>query len=129
MENDCKNIQLSDCEQCIHFCVCSCYSPRDRLTKKYDYCCAEFEGCTEWFHLPCRVGDIVYKLWYVPCHLGETYPDSYSCEGCMDECDIKKSITEYKVPNIEFIVNELIHGSDIYFLTFEEAERSMRNIE
>lgn len=117
---------MTDCDQCVHWCVCSCYNLRDRITQRYDYCCAEFKDCSEWLHLPCKVGDIVYKLWYVPCHLGETYPDSSGCIGCMDKCDIKKVITEYKVPNIEFIVNVLMHDSNVYFLTLEEAEKALR---
>lgn len=40
--------------------------------------------------LPCKVGDTVYKVWYAPCHNGETYPDSCGCDGCCDICDIQK---------------------------------------
>ena len=78
--------------------------------------------------LPCKVGDIVYKLWYTPCHNGETYPDSYGCEGCYDECDIKKVITEYKVPSLRFIVNELMNDSCVYYLTREEAEKALEDM-
>lgn len=75
--------------------------------------------------LPCKVGDTIYKLWYTSCHLGETYPDSYGCDGCYDECDIKKVITEYKVPSLRFIVDELMNGSCVYYLTREEAEKAL----
>jgi hypothetical protein len=87
--------------------------------------CEDFSDRSEWVHLPCKVGDTIYKLWYAPCHLGETYPDSYDCEGCLDECDIEKVITEYKVPSLRFIVDELMNDSCVYYLTREEAEKAL----
>lgn len=104
------------CKDCLHYEVCYYH---------------DFEGC-EWFsdkskcvHLPCKVGDTVYKLWYAPCHLGETCPNSYGCGGCYDECDIKKVITEYKVPSLRFIVDELMSDNCIYYLTRKEAEEAL----
>ena len=57
--------------------------------------------------LPCKVGDTVYKLWYEPCHNGEDYPDSYGCCGCEDECDLKRSIFNFKVPSVDWILSPL----------------------
>lgn len=90
--------------------------------------CEDFTAHSEWVHLPCKVGDTIYKLWYGPCHLGETYPDSYGCDGCYDECDIKKVITEYKVPSLRFIIDELMNGSCVYYLTREEAEKALEGM-
>lgn len=75
--------------------------------------------------LPCAVGDTVYKVWYVPCHNGETYPDSVDCDGCLDECDIHKEIFEITVPNVEFIFTNLMKKNLVYFLTREEAEKEL----
>ena len=75
--------------------------------------------------LPCKVGDTVYKVWYDPCHNGETHPDSYGCSGCEDVCDIKKSIHEMKAPSVDWILRQLHNGSFVYFLTREEAEAAL----
>lgn len=77
------------------------------------------------FILPCAVGDIVYKVWYAPCHNGETFPDGIGCDGCFDECDIHKEIFEVTVPSIEFIFNNIMKKNTIYFLTREEAEKAL----
>ena len=78
--------------------------------------------------LPCKVGDTVYKLWYRACHNGESYPDSYSCCGCEDECDIKRDVFEIRVPSLEWILTNyeyLTHKNGNLFLTKEEAERAL----
>jgi len=115
---------MSKCRNCLSEEICR-YNDGHNLYCKDDYVCPHFKNRSEWVHLPCKVGDTVFKLWYEPCHNGETHPDSYDCEGCLDECDIKKTITEYKVPSLRFIVNELMNDSCIYYLTREEAERAL----
>lgn len=77
-------------------------------------------------YLPCKVGDTVYKLWYHPCHLGETHPDSYDCCGCEDECDLKLAITEVVVPNERFIVENFIFQYNVvYYLNRKDAEKAL----
>lgn len=126
------------CKDCLHYEACKgTYFTFEPITNKdsFDsehyadvYDCSDFTDRSEWVHLPCKVGDTIYKLWYAPCHLGETYPDSYNCEGCLDECDIEKVITEYKVPSLRFIVDELMNDSCVYYLTREEAEKVMERM-
>ena len=110
------------CENCLYYKKCKKLGIFNLETLSI---CEDFTARSEWVHLPCKVGDTIYKLWYIPCHNGETYPDSYGCDGCLDECDIKKVITEYKVPSLRFIVNELMNDSCIYYLTREEAEKAL----
>lgn len=89
-----------------------------------DYIQAEEQGLL--VRLPCKVGDKVYKVWYKPCHLGNEYPDSYDCCGCEDECDLTKTIFEFRVPNIEWILRHLKEFGDcVWFLTREEAEQAL----
>ena len=112
------------CKDCLHYEACVKHYTQGQLTM-INGDCSTFTDRSEWVHLPCKVGDTIYKLWYAPCHLGETYPDSYGCDGCYDECDIKKVITEYKVPSLRFIIDELMNGSCVYYLTREEAEKAL----
>lgn len=118
------------CKDCLHSKVCRDWwsEQEENLFSESNIGCRVFDDRSEWVHLPCKVGDTIYKLWYGPCHLGETYPDSYGCDGCYDECDIKKVITEYKVPNLRFIIDELMNGSCVYYLTREEAEKALEGI-
>ena len=76
----------------------------------------------------CKVGDVVYKVWYGKCHQGESFPDSWNCSGCTDKCDIKKEITKFIVPSLSFIVENFMSGytNDVYFLTEEEAEQALK---
>ena len=123
------------CKDCLHYELCryntyqeAHYFGKDKkiyITIDNNSPCKYFADRSKWVHLPCKVGDTIYKLWYGPCHLGETYPDSYGCDGCYDECDIKKVITEYKVPSLRFIIDELMNGSCVYYLTREEAEKAL----
>lgn len=116
------------CKNCLHYEACCYWLNKEKKHLNCDddgFICDNFTDRSEWVHLPCKVGDTIYKLWYGPCHLGETYPDSYGCDGCYDECDIKKVITEYKVPSLRFIIDELMNGSCVYFITREEAEKEL----
>lgn len=82
--------------------------------------------------LPCKVGDTVYKLWYKPCHNGETYPDSYDCCGCEDECDIKRDVFAFVVPDLNWILSNyryLTSKNDNMFLTEEEAKARLKELE
>ena len=127
------------CKDCLHYEACNnTYNNLrtdigwDTNFDDEDYAmtyCDNFTDRFEWVHLPCKIGDTIYKLWYGPCHLGETHPDSYGCDGCYDECDIKKVITEYKVPSLRFIIDELMNGSCVYYFTREEAEKALEEKE
>ena len=126
------------CKDCLHYELCRYNTYQEAhyfgkakeiyITIDNNSPCKYFTNRSEWVHLPCKVGDTIYKLWYGPCHLGETYPDSYGCDGCYDECDIKKVITEYKVPSLRFIIDELMNGSCVYYLTRKEAEKALEGM-
>lgn len=109
------------CKDCLHYERCKKLGIFNVETLSV---CEDFTDRSEWIHLPCKVGGTVYKLGYAPCHLGETHPNSYGCDGCYDECDIKRVVTEYTVPSLGFIVSQFIEGEGIFYLTPEEAERT-----
>lgn len=76
--------------------------------------------------LPVKVGDTVYKVWYTECHNGETHPDSCGCCGCEDECDMHKTIIEIIVPNVRFILDNLMDmNNSVYFLTYNDAVNAL----
>lgn len=75
--------------------------------------------------LPCKVGDTVYKLWYEPCHLGNTYPDSVDCDGCEDACDLMRAVVECKAPSVEWIIRNMTGKHPFAYATREEAEAEL----
>lgn len=108
------------CKDCVHYDACN------RILNRLEVC-DQFKDKTRFVELPCKVGDTIYKVWYLPCHHGETYPDSYNCCGCEDECDLKKTIFEVPVPSIQFIVKEFLKKDNgVYYLTREEAEKVLK---
>lgn len=122
---------MASCKDCVHYDVCyelTYHEPNGEIVGRE--VCNNFKDKTRFVELPCKVGDTIYKVWYLPCHNGETYPYGYSWSGCEDECDLKKTIFEFKVPSIQFIVNEFL-GKDniIYYLTREEAEKALKERE
>lgn len=77
--------------------------------------------------LPCKVGDTVFKIDYAPCHEGNAWPDSYTCEGCQGPCDIKKVVKEIKMNSVNDIWAAFCRNPNqkMYFLTKEEAEKNL----
>lgn len=99
----------------------------ERYKKLQEYEDAEEQGLL--LRLPCKVGDTVYKVWYKPCHHGEDYPDSYSCCGCEDDCDLERTIFEFIVPSLDWILGHFnTFGEHVWFLTREEAEVALERM-
>lgn len=79
---------------------------------------------------PCKVGDTLYRIGYTTCKNGETHPDSYGCCGCYDECDMKKCVKEFIIPDSQWILSNYtnIAGGDWYF-TREAVEVALKRME
>lgn len=77
--------------------------------------------------LPCKVGDVVYKIWHRKCHNGVDYPDSYECCGCEDECDLRTDIFEFTIPSVDWILDHrnVFDSKWMWFRTKEEAEHAL----
>lgn len=121
---------MPKCEICYHYDVCKNYLKELNYTIGVDVRatkCPFFKNKSLMLELPVKVGDTVYKLWYTECHNGETYPDSYGCCGCEDECDMQKAIFEIVVPNVRFILDKLmnINNDSVYYLTYKKAEKAL----
>lgn len=80
--------------------------------------------------LPCKAGDVLFKIGYTTCKYGETHPDSYGCCGCDDECDMKLCVKDFVVPNVGWILfnySSLVDGN--WYFTKEEAEKALKERE
>ena len=84
--------------------------------------------------LPCKVGSTIYLICsrYSECSKYKERFDEYSCQGCEEyECDSHK---EYYIHinhsvSIEWIVRNLNNFGKTVFLTQEEAEQKLKEME
>lgn len=115
---------MATCKDCLHYDVCESISKRESFATLH---CAEECPCftekSEWVHLPCKVGDVVYQV-------------------------TRNFISEFRVRFIEiatcgnlFLHTDLISGivytgevfseSDIgktVFITRQEAEKALQDM-
>lgn len=100
--------------------------------KLADYEDAEEQGLL--VKLPCKVGDTVYCMFsrYTKCTPNNEEFDEYNCQGCQqDECDskIEKYIQDMRAFSIDWIVTNLKNFGKTVFLTREEAEAKLKEME
>ena len=84
--------------------------------------------------LPCKVGDTVYCIYerYTKCSENEQEFDEYSCQGCEClECDSHKElyVQSQKAYSLDWIVSNLKRFGKTVFLTKEEAEQKLKEME
>ena len=113
---------MSTCKDCLHFEACELNSAmRIHLPtiayRNTDYCKA-FKDKSEWVHLPCKVGDVVYC--FAPCFDTDHHPKLIV---------IEKEIVELKTIATVFGLNFDVDciGKTI-FLTREEAEKELEEM-
>lgn len=115
------------CKDCIHWKACkdsayeyygedaaSAYDD-DICCKGFAKICANFSDKSEWVHLPCKVGDVVYC--FEPCFDTDHHPKLKVVE---------KEIVELKTIATVFGLNFDIDSiGKTIFLTREEAEKAL----
>ena len=79
--------------------------------------------------LPCRAGDVMYKLFreYTECTSYQVRKDNYCCEGCMVPCDSRevtviRAIQPNSLPEVVRYIEDI--GKTVFF-TREEAEKAL----
>ena len=79
--------------------------------------------------LPCKVGDVMYKLFreYTECTSYQVRKDNYCCEGCMVPCDSRevtviRAIQPNSLPEVVRYIEDI--GKTVFF-TREEAEKAL----
>lgn len=102
------------------------------ITKLATYEDAEEQGLL--LRLPCKVGDTVYCIFirYTKCTPNNKEFDEYDCQGCQqDECDskIEQYIQDMRAFSLDWIVTNLKNFGKTIFLTREEAEAKLKEME
>ena len=98
--------------------------------QKYKY--LEEQGLL--LRLPCKVGDTVYCIHerYTKCSENEQEFDKYFCQGCEClECDSHKElyVQSQKTYSLDWIASNLKRFGKTIFLTQEEAEQKLKEME
>lgn len=82
--------------------------------------------------LPCKVGDVMYKLFreYTECTSYQVRKDNYCCEGCMVPCDSRevtviRAIQPNSLPEVVRYIEDI--GKTV-FLSRAEAERAIQEM-
>ena len=97
------------CEDCIYYKVC-----------ESDGVCTEFSDLSEWVHLPCKVGDVVYQVTrnFIS-ELRVRFIEIATCGNLFLHTDLISGIV---------YTGEVFSESDIgktVFITREEAEKAL----
>ena len=119
------NAHLEPCEMTAHH-------NRMVLDKLATYEDAEEQGLL--LRLPCKVGDTVYCIFirYTKCTPNNKEFDEYDCQGCQqDECNsrIEKYIQDTRAFSLDWIVTNLKNFGKTVFLTREEAEAKLAEMQ
>ena len=102
------------CKECLHYGICYTQETCNDIEQQLkDFGCKDFANRSEWVHLPCRVGDKVYRL--------------SKCLGV-----VQFVITSFTIYQSEMFFTDdsdnIIYLPDIgrtVFLTREEAEKAL----
>lgn len=118
-----------DCNTAYEVDRCQRYVAFRKLA---DYEDAEEQGLL--LRLPCKVGDTVYCIFirYTKCTINNREFDEYDCQGCQqDECDskIEQYIQDMRAYSLDWIVTNLKNFGKTIFLTREEAEAKLKEME
>lgn len=124
------------CKDCLHYGVCytqeTCNDIKQQLK---DFGCDNFTDRSEWVHLPCDVGDIVYLLFGGKC--GEYRITQMSIDAAGD-LQIRADCNMHEYRKMRDCAKEYCGSAictaglgasafgDFAFLTREEAEKALK---
>lgn len=104
---------MASCKDCLHYDVCKALEDEvDMYTASY---CGCFKDKSRYIELPCKVGDTVYYITGIGHNLVK--PAKVK-EIILDENGIKDLYVQGNGHNFE-------NSFDIFFLTYEEAEKKL----
>ena len=120
-----------NCKDCIHSKVCTGRALGGFWNAEKD--CADFKDRSKFIELPCKVGDIIYKVCPTISNIEdlEGWEALHPCNSCgLKECDLydrnDSIIHKVKAKNLPYIVERLPYFGSFYFVTRQEAEQSIK---
>ena len=118
------------CKDCIHWKACrntayeytgedaaSAYD-EDSCCKQFAEICENFADKSEWVHLPCKVGDVIYC--FAPCFDADHRPRLKVVER--EIIRLKTTLT------VSGLISDIDNIGKTVFLTREEAEKVLKDM-
>lgn len=118
-------------ENCLYYEVCSQFSKADVANcKYYDFSnqaekCEYFKDKSEYIHLPCKVGDVVYKVSFVHKNITPLTVDGFLCNLSSWKVHCSHLIPSWVGNQKEHIYIAFSSFGKRVFLTQEEAEQAL----
>ena len=127
------------CKDCLHYEACKgtyfatwTYSePNDFDNEHYAYMdgCSNFTDRSEWVHLPCKVGDMVYKVSFVHKNITPLKVEGFICNLVSWKVHCTHLIPSWIGNQKEHIYISFSSFGKNTFLTHEEAEEALEGKE
>lgn len=111
------------CENCLHYNACPDVWEAD------NYDCPDFADKSEYIRLPCKVGDIVYKISFVHKNITPLTVDGFLCNLSSWKVHCTHLIPSWVGNQKEHIYIAFSSFGKRVFLTHEEAEKALKESE
>lgn len=116
-----------NCENCLHYDACKTHYSLGTLALIDGNCyCSNYDDRTEWLHLPCKVGDIVYKISFVHKNITPLTVDGFLCNLSSWKVHCTHLIPSWVGNQKEHIYIAFSSFGKRVFLTQEEAEKALK---
>lgn len=115
---------MADCKNCLHYEVCG-YA----LNSKTVYECNYFANKSKVIELPCKVGDVVYKVSFIHKNVTPLKVDGFLCNLLSWKVHCTHLIPSWVGNQKEHIYIAFSSFGKRVFLTQEEAEQALKEHE
>lgn len=122
---------MINCKNCLHYEACDYWLSREakHLNSDEGFVCSHFADRTEWLRLPCKVGDIVYKISFVHKNITPLTVDGFLCNLSSWKVHCIHLIPSWVGNQKEHIYIAFSSFGKRVFLTHEEAEKALKESE
>lgn len=113
------------CKDCLHYEACSKW-----LKQNCDegFMCENFTASSEWVHLPCKVGDMVYKVSFVYKNITPLKVEGFICNLASWKVHCTHLIPSWRGNQKEHIYISFSSFGKNTFLTSEVAEKALEGM-
>mgnify|MGYP004465068173 CR=1 FL=1 len=118
---------MSKCKDCLHYERCYSIYTQDMLDMTNGEC-VYFTDRSEWVHLPCKVGDMVYKVSFVHKNITPLKVEGFICNLLSRKVHCTHLIPSWIGNQKEYIYISFSSFGKNTFLTHEEAEEALEGM-
>ncbi len=116
---------MSKCIDCLHYERCKKLEIFNIETLSV---CEDFTARSEWVHLPCKVGDMVYKVSFVHKNITPLKVEGFICNLASWKVHCTHLIPSWIGNQKEHIYISFSSFGKNTFLTHEEAEKALEGM-